>query len=56
MRWIHVDHATAATWANVDALAGEQRAAFAIILGFDARLGIGNGESCADASELLKAA
>ena len=56
MRWIHIDHATTATRANVDALAGEQRAAFAIIFGFDARFGIGNGENCADASELLKAA
>ena len=53
--WIHVDHAAAATRANVETLTGEQRAAFAIVFGFGARLGIGNGEGGADESELLKA-
>src|SRR5271157_3562314 len=51
-----VDHATAATRANVGALAGEQRATLAVVFGFDAWLGIGNVERGADASELLDAA
>ena len=51
-----VDHAAAATRADVEAPAGEQRATLAVVFGFDARLGIGNVQRGADASELLDAA
>src|SRR5271166_3529358 len=51
-----VDHSAAAERANVDAVAGELCAAFAVILGLGGPLGFGKGQRGAYPGELLDAA